>query len=470
MPKHPVLLAAMLITCFTAGTAVHAGWGRRLANTVLPSLIRRAAVSLIQKELYDVEGSPEVYDSGNQYNSSSPQPDYSEPVANIGNWRRSASRNPAQKKKPNNQRRNANQNDVTESGVNESGVSKSDTNDFGGAFGDLAPPGETAYFDEQSANAAAQAFLHGTAGQYSFTQLVNQRVFISYPLKGSVFKRQGAVKYVILHSTETASPADAKRVIQSWNNRGTRHPGAQFVVDRDGAIYGAADPDLATVHINTSKTLPGYTNDNSVGIEIVRAGKQQYTRTQLQSVTCLVAYLQQRYSVGNSNVTTHGHVQPSDRSDPVHFDLVAFGRNKAHLQKDAIAWVGNKPPVIAEAPYATPSAPTKFSTRKPTPLSRSSSRPSAKPLKISPPTNFRPTKLLSLSNQSLQSRSPFLSKQPPAPTLTAYRPAKNDATFNRSGRKQVVAHQMPPMAPDFRQWQSYQAPPLMPPGYAPSRW
>jgi hypothetical protein len=132
--------------------------------------------------------------------------------------------------------------------------------------------------------------------------------------------------------------ADARRVVQSWNNRGLRHPGAQFVVDRDGTICSTVNPDQATVHINTNKTLPGYTNDNSVGIEIVRAGKQQYTRPQLDSVMYLVAYLQAHYHVSDSNITTHHHVQPSDRSDPVGFDLVAFENAKSTFKQEALAY------------------------------------------------------------------------------------------------------------------------------------
>jgi hypothetical protein len=171
--------------------------------------------------------------------------------------------------------------------------------------------------------------------------LVAAKVFVSEPLHGSIFKRHGAVKYIILHSTETGSPADARRVIQSWNNRGLRHPGAQFVVDRDGTICSTTNPDLATVHIDTSKTLAGYSNDNSVGIEIVRSGKQRYTSAQMDSVTYLVSYLQSHYGVPDSCVTTHHHVQPSDRSDPVGFDLAAFETAKAELGTSALAHSGS---------------------------------------------------------------------------------------------------------------------------------
>ncbi|MFN8555750.1 MAG: N-acetylmuramoyl-L-alanine amidase [Candidatus Obscuribacterales bacterium] len=189
-------------------------------------------------------------------------------------------------------------------------------------------------------SAISRSFERGTAGDYTWDDLVAAGVFENDPLRGSIYKRQGRVKYIILHSTETASPADARRVILSWNNRGLKHPGAQFVVDRDGTICSTTNPDLVVIHIEPSRALSGYSNDNSIGIEIVRSGRQEYTRVQLDSVNRLVAYLQSHYAVPNANVTTHQHVQPSDRSDPVNFNMVAFESEKSALQAAAVAFKG----------------------------------------------------------------------------------------------------------------------------------
>ncbi len=277
-PNRLTLASSCAIACVLLSTIpANAGWRKTFARTVLPSLVRRAAVSLIQQELYDLESDhpskyPQVPDTSSRTIS---------PAANL-----------------------------------------------------IMPRSR---FTPMPSSAVAQSFQQGLGGNCSYEQLVSAKVFESNPLHGSVFKRQARVRYIILHSTETGSPADARRVIQSWNNRGLRHPGAQFVVDRNGTICSTTNPDMATVHIDTSKTLAGYSNDNSVGIEIVRSGKQQYTRSQLDSVTCLVSYLQEHYGVPDSNVTTHHHVQPSDRSDPVGFDLVAFEADKSALRRPALA-------------------------------------------------------------------------------------------------------------------------------------
>jgi hypothetical protein len=182
---------------------------------------------------------------------------------------------------------------------------------------------------------AKSAFRTGLASDYSPVQLTSAGVFDgSEPLRGGIFNRREGIKYVILHSTETGNPAPADRVIHSWN-RGMRHPGAQYVVDRDGKIYQTVDPEYGTVHVDIFRTIAGVNNDNSIGIEIVRSGGQKYTSSQLNSVTRLVAYLQARFSVADNHVFGHGQVQPSDRTDPVNFNWVAFGQAKSSLRLQA---------------------------------------------------------------------------------------------------------------------------------------
>lgn len=323
---------------------VYAGWGKSFARSVLPSLVRRAAVSMIQQELYDLESDRDgaqnsLPDLGpysapdrprlGQYPPPGRLPDYGQYDA------------PPPKSAPSRaklvQRGSAGQQLSAYHWTPRSAMDYLRNDDDRSPVPSSASLGTSNSLDSLPSSAVAQSFQRGLAGGCSYDQLVSARVFVSCPLRGSIFKRQGRVKYIILHSTETGSPADARRVIQSWNNRGLRHPGAQFVVDRDGTICSTVNPDQATVHIDTSKTLAGFSNDNSVGIEIVRSGKQQYTKAQLNSVTYLVAYLQSHYGIADAAVTTHHHVQPSDRSDPVNFDLVAFENDKSALHSSALA-------------------------------------------------------------------------------------------------------------------------------------
>jgi N-acetyl-anhydromuramyl-L-alanine amidase AmpD len=175
-------------------------------------------------------------------------------------------------------------------------------------------------------------FNAGIAGRIDPGVLVRAKVFSYYPMRGGITNRISKVKFIIAHSTETARPADAKRVIRSWSNMGLRHAGTQFVVDRDGMIYMTVHPDYSTSHVDVYRTLYGVTNDNSVGIEMVHTGKQVYTQEQWDSMTRLVSYLQDRYKVSDRYVVRHGTCQPSTRTDPVNFDWTAFHQGKARLR------------------------------------------------------------------------------------------------------------------------------------------
>lgn len=211
-----------------------------------------------------------------------------------------------------------------------------------------APEFDKTPLEEGSAHRIANAFACGIADECSAPQLVRAGVFHHHPLSGGIFRRREPVKYVILHSTETGVPVPSRNVINSWNSMGRRHPGAQFVVDRDGTIYMALDPDFAAVHVNIFKTLPGINNDNSIGIEMNHTGRQDYPLAQRAAVARLVTYLQHRYSVTSDNVITHKYAQQGDHTDPVHFDLEGFLATKEDFRLKALSMKRQYAPVVVE--------------------------------------------------------------------------------------------------------------------------
>jgi hypothetical protein len=201
-----------------------------------------------------------------------------------------------------------------------------------------APSFDKSPLDQRMSERIARAWDRGIADSYPARTLVRAGVVSYHPLRGGIYYRREPVKYIILHSTETGIPVSAVNVIEGWSSMGRRHPGAQYVVDRDGTIYQAVDPDLATVHVNIFKTLPGINNDNSIGIEMNHTGRQNYPAAQREAVSKLLAYLQQRYQVDNANVVTHRYAQQGDHTDPVNFDLDGFLAYKNQFQKQAIAY------------------------------------------------------------------------------------------------------------------------------------
>jgi hypothetical protein len=187
------------------------------------------------------------------------------------------------------------------------------------------------FYSAALSNRINASFKTGRAANYSPTDLLRAKVFAYYPLRGGVRQRSEGIQNLILHSTETGRPADGRTIVRSWNNIGRSHPGAQYLVDRDGTIIQTVDPYYATIHVNSRTALRGVNNDNSIGIEIVRSGKQKYTQKQLDSLVALVDYVKNRYNI--SSIYGHGEIQPSDRTDPVAFDWSRFAKNLAMIQR-----------------------------------------------------------------------------------------------------------------------------------------
>jgi hypothetical protein len=218
------------------------------------------------------------------------------------------------------------------------------------------PTFDTSPLPEGVAGTVRGAFSRGRADSYSPRTLVKAGVVSYHPIRGGIFWRRQPVKYIIIHSTETGIPQGAVRVIEAWSSLGRRHPGAQYVVDRDGTIYQALDPDLASVHVNIFKTLPGINNDDSVGIEMCHAGHQDYPPSQVDSVIKLVVYLQNHYHVSGDNIVTHRYAQQGDHTDPVFFDWNGFISAKntflqqalamkmSEINKEAISWIPDVTP------------------------------------------------------------------------------------------------------------------------------
>jgi hypothetical protein len=202
----------------------------------------------------------------------------------------------------------------------------------------MKPPSfDTSPLTPELSQKVIDSFHNGIAEKYPARSLVRSGLVTYHPLRGGIYWRREPVKYIIVHSTETGIPLTAIRVIESWSSMGRRHPGAQYVVERDGTIYQAVDPDLATVHVNIFKTRAGINNDNSIGIEMCHTGKQVYTKEQTESTIKLVSYLQDRYGVSDEFVTTHRWAQQGDHTDPVGFDWNGFLQSKYNFRRQAIA-------------------------------------------------------------------------------------------------------------------------------------
>ncbi|HEY9791816.1 MAG TPA: peptidoglycan recognition family protein [Candidatus Obscuribacterales bacterium] len=220
-----------------------------------------------------------------------------------------------------------------------------------------APPQDLSLLPSDEALKIRYAFQSGTADHVPPNLLIRSGAVNYYPLHGGILERREEVKYIVVHSTETGVPQDARHVINAWSSGGRRHPGAQFIVDRDGTIFETVDPKYATVHVNIFKTLPGINNDNTIGIEMCHTGSQDYPPEQRAAVTRLVTYLQDRFHVVNDNVITHRYAQQGDHTDPVNFNFEEFLARKDDFHNKALAMRHEMPAVDNDAVTADIDAP-----------------------------------------------------------------------------------------------------------------
>ena len=299
-----------------------------------------------------------------------------------------------------------------------------------GLFMRNAPSFDTSPLDAQNANAIISAFESGAADTYAARVLVRAGIVKYHPLHGGIFWRREPVKYIVMHSTETGIPVSATRVIDSWSSMGIRHPGAQYVVDRDGTIYQAVDPDLATVHVNIFKTLPGINNDNSIGIEINHTGSQGYPQAQLHAVTRLVGYLQSRYNVNNESIITHRYAQQGDHTDPVNFDWDGFIASKNSFRNQAIAYRTNKIKDESKRWKHEVEVPVNTYMKPHTQLSK----PASLPTDVVAPANTVNTTPVNTTTVESPAAVPAFS---PASVTPRYAPASNNGNSNSNSVRSI---------------------------------
>lgn len=116
-------------------------------------------------------------------------------------------------------------------------------------------------------------------------------------------RKNHGVKYIVVHYTGTTASAKNNCIYFSGGNR---NASADYFVDTDGSIY-KFNEDCAnyyTWHCGDGHGKYGIMNSNSIGIEVVSAGKE-YTTAQKKSLKKLVMAIMDDYGVSASNVVRH---------------------------------------------------------------------------------------------------------------------------------------------------------------------
>lgn len=125
-------------------------------------------------------------------------------------------------------------------------------------------------------------------------------------------ERSTKVDTIVLHYTA----ADLRPSLEHLcNPKGTNRVSAHYVVDRDGTVYRLVPESKRAWHAGFSnwkgrKDL----NNNSVGIEIINLGNEQYPNAQIEAVIRLCQDIQDRHTI--VNIVGHSDIAVGRKVDP----------------------------------------------------------------------------------------------------------------------------------------------------------
>lgn len=116
-------------------------------------------------------------------------------------------------------------------------------------------------------------------------------------------RKNGSVKYIVVHYTGTS--ASAKNNCQYFCG-GNRNASADYFIDKDGSIYkyNGNCACFYSWHCGDGYGRNGITNANSIGIEVVSAG-EEFTSAQKSSLKALIDAICADYGVSKNNIKRH---------------------------------------------------------------------------------------------------------------------------------------------------------------------
>ena len=132
-------------------------------------------------------------------------------------------------------------------------------------------------------------------------------------------KRTGGKKpdMIVIHSTEDRPGASEHGVIHYLASPNSRSVSAHIVIGRDGTPYMLVPPERQANHAGDSYWNGDHgVNDRSIGIEVVRATDEGYTRDQAATLLAVVGHLSKEYGITPDKVLGHDEVSPHRKTDP----------------------------------------------------------------------------------------------------------------------------------------------------------
>ena len=127
------------------------------------------------------------------------------------------------------------------------------------------------------------------------------------------FKTKRTIKYIIIHYTGMKNQAVAIKRLQSKVAKVSCH----YLVSKTGKIYQMVKDYNVAWHAGKSKWGKDENlNKNSIGIELVNKGSENYPNAQIKSLIYLLKKLRAQYKIKPQNLLGHEDVAPKRKVDP----------------------------------------------------------------------------------------------------------------------------------------------------------
>ena len=121
------------------------------------------------------------------------------------------------------------------------------------------------------------------------------------------------IKYIIIHYTGMKNQKVAIKRLQSKVAKVSVH----YVLSKKGRVYRMVNDKHIAWHAGISKWGKDINlNSNSIGIELVNNGKEEYPKKQINKLVLLIKYLKKKYNIKKKNVLGHSHIAPQRKIDP----------------------------------------------------------------------------------------------------------------------------------------------------------
>jgi hypothetical protein len=136
--------------------------------------------------------------------------------------------------------------------------------------------------------------------------------------------KDAEIKYIVIHYTEI----DFESTVKLFTNSKS-HVSAHYVINDNGDVIHMIDEENRAWHAGIS-AYKDYININdvSIGIELVNNGKSLFPQVQINSLKCLVKYLQEKYYISDYAILSHSEIAIGRKIDPgIYFPWREFGVN-----------------------------------------------------------------------------------------------------------------------------------------------